>query len=66
MNVDFNNGTLLARALQSQRPDVELRQQAVPGQTHDLYQTYEQLVEIYTRGSDFLLEHLGHRVDGSR
>ena len=52
--------------VQSQRPDVELRQQAVPGQTHDLYQTYEQLVEIYTRGSDFLLEHLGHRVDGSR
>ena len=26
--------------------------------THDLYQTFEQLVEIYTDGSDFLLEHL--------
>ncbi len=66
MNVDFNDGTLLARAIQKQRPDVEFRQQAVPGQTHDLYQTYEQLVEIYTRGSDFLLDHLGHGDGGDR
>jgi len=66
MNVDFNDGTLLARAIQKQRPDVEFRQQAVPGQTHDLYQTFEQLVEIYTRGSDFLLDHLGHGDGGDR
>ncbi len=59
MNVDFNDGTTLARAMQARRPNVELRQEAVPGQTHDLYQTFEQLVEIYTRGSDFLLRHLG-------
>ncbi len=59
MNVDFNDGTVLARAMQRKRPEVELRQEAVPGQTHDLYQTYEQLVEIYTKGSDFLLQHLG-------
>lgn len=58
MNVDFNDGTALARALQRERPGVELRQEAVPDQTHDLYQTFEQLVEIYTRGSDFLLRHL--------
>ena len=61
MNVDFNDGTVLARAMQKQRPGVEFREEAVPGQTHDLYQTYEQLVEIYTRGSDFLLSHLGAR-----
>jgi dipeptidyl aminopeptidase/acylaminoacyl peptidase len=61
MNVDFNDGIVLARAMQKKRPGVEFRQEAVPGQTHDLYQTYEQLVEIYTRGSDFLLSHLGAR-----
>ena len=61
MNVDFNNGTTLARALQRLRPGVALRQEAMPGQTHDLYQTFEQLVEIYGRGSDFLLEHLAPR-----
>lgn len=58
MNVDFNDGTVLARAMQKQRPGVEFRQEVVPDQTHDLYQTYEKLVEIYTRGSDFLLDHL--------
>ncbi len=59
MNVDFNDGTVLARALQARRPDVEFKQRVLPGQTHDLYQTYEQLVEIYAEGSEFLLGHLG-------
>jgi dipeptidyl aminopeptidase/acylaminoacyl peptidase len=59
MNVDFDEGTVLARALQAKRPQVELRQQVLPGQTHDLYLTYEQLVEIYQEGSNFLLAHLG-------
>jgi dipeptidyl-peptidase-4 len=61
MNVDFNEGTVLARAMQTRRPSVEFRQEAVPGQTHDLYQTYRKLVEVYTEGSDFLLSHLGVR-----
>ncbi|MEQ1771708.1 MAG: prolyl oligopeptidase family serine peptidase, partial [Devosia sp.] len=61
LNVDINESIALARALQIQRPQVELKQRVVPGQTHDLYQTYEQLVEIYTEGSDFLLERLGTR-----
>lgn len=58
MNVDFNNGLALARALQTKRPAVELKQQVLPGQTHDLYLTYEQLVEIYQSGSDWLLSHM--------
>jgi hypothetical protein len=40
---------------------VEFRQQVLPGQTHDLYLTYEQLVQIYQDGSDFLLAHMGVR-----
>ncbi len=59
MNVNFNEGTIMARALQAKRPQVELRQQVLPGQTHDLYLTYEQLVQIYQDGSDFLLAHMG-------
>lgn len=59
MNVDFNDGTVLARAMQLKRPGVEFRQRVLPGQTHDLYQTFEQLVEIYDEGSEFLLNHLG-------
>lgn len=59
MNVNFNEGIVLARTIQTKRPDLEFRQQVLPGQTHDLYLTYEQLVEIYQDGSDFLLAHLG-------
>ncbi len=59
MNVNFNDGTALSHALQTRRPNVEFRQQVLPGQTHDLYLTYEQLVGIYTEGSDWLLSHLG-------
>ena len=59
MNVNFNEGIALARAIQAKRPDLEFRQQVLPGQTHDLYLTYEQLVQIYQEGSDFLLAHMG-------
>lgn len=59
MNVDFNQGTTLARTLQVKRPNVELKQQVLPGQTHDLYLTYEQLVAIYDEGSNWLLDHMG-------
>jgi dipeptidyl aminopeptidase/acylaminoacyl peptidase len=60
-NVTFSQGITLARALQLERPGVEFTQQVFPGQTHDLYLTYEQLVTVYTEGSDFLLRHLGVR-----
>lgn len=59
MNVDFNEGTKLARLLQARKPKLGFKQQALPGQTHDLYLTYEQLVKHYTDGSDWLLSHLG-------
>jgi hypothetical protein len=61
MNVKFNDGVVLARALQTRRPQVELVQHAVPGQTHEIDQTYRRLVEAYSEGSEFLLSHLGVR-----
>lgn len=64
MNVDINDGIILGRALQVRRPQVEFKQQVLPGQTHDLYLTYEQLVGIYSDGSDWLISHLtGPRRD---
>ena len=59
MNVDFNQGVVFARAMQMRRPAADFKQEVVPNQTHDLYQTYSRQVEIYTEGSDFLLSHLG-------
>jgi dipeptidyl aminopeptidase/acylaminoacyl peptidase len=58
-NVSFTEGITLARALQVKRPDVELVQRVFPGETHDLYLTFEHLVSVYMEGSQFLLRHLG-------
>ena len=61
MNVNFDDGIVLARALQLRRPRVEFVQHAVPGQTHELSLTYRRLVKVYSEGSEFLLSHLGVR-----
>jgi dipeptidyl aminopeptidase/acylaminoacyl peptidase len=58
LNVDINQGTRLARALQAQRPAVELKEEVLPGQTHEMFLTYEQVAELYSEGSDWLLDHL--------
>jgi dipeptidyl aminopeptidase/acylaminoacyl peptidase len=59
MNVDFDEGLILARALQSKRPTVEFKQRVLPDHTHGLDQTFDELVDVYSAGSNFLLSHLG-------
>jgi len=59
MNVNFDDGVVLARALQTRRPQVEFVQHAVVGQTHEMDQTYRRFVEVYSEGSESLLSHLG-------
>jgi dipeptidyl aminopeptidase/acylaminoacyl peptidase len=58
-NVTFTEGIKLARSLQLKRPNVEFVQRVFPGETHDLYLTFDHLVGIYDEGSQFLLRHLG-------
>lgn len=57
-NVDFSQGVILAQLLQSRRPDVEFEQHVFPDETHDLNLTFDDLVEAYEGGSEFLLDHL--------
>jgi dipeptidyl aminopeptidase/acylaminoacyl peptidase len=59
MNVNFDDGIVLARAMQMRRPQAQFVQHAVPGQTHELSLTYRRLVQVYSEGSEFLLSHLG-------
>jgi hypothetical protein len=53
MNVDFNNGVVLTRALQTRRPQVEFVEHAAPGQTHEMDGTYHRLVEVYSEVANF-------------
>jgi dipeptidyl aminopeptidase/acylaminoacyl peptidase len=60
-NVDFSQGVTLSRLLQSRRPGVELVERVFPDETHDMYLTFEHLVDLYEDGSRFMLERLPSR-----
>jgi dipeptidyl aminopeptidase/acylaminoacyl peptidase len=57
-NVSFSQGVNLAQALLTRRPNVEFVQRVFPNEVHDLYLTYEDLVETYDGGAGFLLDRL--------
>jgi dipeptidyl aminopeptidase/acylaminoacyl peptidase len=57
-NVNFSHGMNLVSALMTRRPQVELAQRVFPNEVHDLYLTYEDVVETYVPGAYFLLDRL--------
>lgn len=57
-NVNFQDGVNLAQALQTHHPDVEFVQRAFPNEMHEIYLTYQDLVDTYNGGAQFLLDHL--------
>ncbi|MFE4444447.1 prolyl oligopeptidase family serine peptidase [Streptomyces sp. NPDC056820] len=57
-NVDFQHGMDLAQALQTHHPDGEFVQRAYPNEMHEIYLTYQDLVDTYNSGAQFLLDHL--------
>jgi dipeptidyl aminopeptidase/acylaminoacyl peptidase len=57
-NVDFQDGMDLAQALGTHHPDAEFVQRAYPNEMHEIYLTYQDLVDTYNSGAQFLLDHL--------
>ena len=57
-NVNFSQGINLTRALLTQRPEVEYVQRVFPNEVHDLYLTYEDVVDTYVPGAYFVLDRL--------
>lgn len=57
-NVDFSQGVILARLLQTRRPDVELVQRVFPDETHDMFLTFANLTTVYEEGTRFMLDRL--------
>ena len=58
-NVSFSHGMNLTSALMTRRPHVEFEQRVFPNEVHDLYLTYEDVVETYVPGAYFVLDRLG-------
>jgi dipeptidyl aminopeptidase/acylaminoacyl peptidase len=63
-NVDFNQSIMLIRALQQKAPGVPIVEKVIPNEIHDLSLTFEDLIDVYWSGSEFLLHHLdpAHQV----
>ena len=60
-NVDFNQSILLMQALQKQPQKVDIAVKVIPNEIHDLSLTFEDLLEVYWQGSEFMLGHLAPR-----
>ena len=46
------------QALRSKTDTVEIAQKVIPNEIHDLSLTFEDLVDVYFEGSEFMLNHL--------
>ena len=56
-NVDFYQGLSLAAQLR-RRPNVEAVMRATPDEVHDLISTFENMVDVYGAGAEFLVKRL--------
>jgi dipeptidyl aminopeptidase/acylaminoacyl peptidase len=57
-NVDFNQSIALLQALRNKTDTVEIAQKVIPNEIHDMSLTFEDLVDVYFEGSEFMLNHL--------
>jgi dipeptidyl aminopeptidase/acylaminoacyl peptidase len=58
-NVDFNQTIDLVKALREKPDPVEMTVKVLPDEVHDLSLTFDDLVDVYWEGSEFLLAHIG-------
>jgi dipeptidyl aminopeptidase/acylaminoacyl peptidase len=57
-NVDFNQSIVQIQALRSQPEKVQIVEKVIPNEIHDLSLTFDDLLDVYWEGSEFMLDHL--------
>jgi dipeptidyl aminopeptidase/acylaminoacyl peptidase len=57
-NVDFSSNVNVVRAIKAQKPDLELATRVFPNEQHEMYMRFEDLVEAYDTGGQWMLSHL--------
>jgi hypothetical protein len=57
-NVDFSSNVSLVRAVKSQKPSLDLQTRVLPNEQHEMYMRFEDLVEAYDTGGQWMLTHL--------
>ncbi len=57
-NVDFSDNVSVVRAIKAQKPSLELATRVFPNEQHEMYMRFEDLVEAYDTGGQWMLTHL--------
>ena len=57
-NVDFSSNVSVVRAIKAQKPSLELATRVFPNEQHEMYMRFEDLVEAYDTGGQWMLTHL--------
>ena len=57
-NVDFSSNVSVVRAIKAQKPSLELATRVFPNEQHEMYMRFEDLVEAYDTGGQWMLKHL--------
>ena len=57
-NVDFSSNVSVVRAIKAQKPSLELATRVFPNEQHEMYMRFEDLVEAYDTGGQWMLAHL--------
>ena len=60
-DLDFNQSIVLVQALRNQPQQIEIGIKVIPNEIHDLRLTFEDLLDVYWQGSEFMLNHLAPR-----
>jgi dipeptidyl aminopeptidase/acylaminoacyl peptidase len=57
-NVNFSSNVSVVRAIKAQKPSLELATRVFPNEQHEMYMRFEDLVEAYDTGGQWMLTHL--------
>jgi dipeptidyl aminopeptidase/acylaminoacyl peptidase len=57
-NVDFSSNVSVVAAIKAQKPSLELATRVFPNEQHEMYMRFEDLVEAYDTGGQWVLNHL--------
>ena len=57
-NVDFSDNVSVVRAIKAQKPSLDVQTRVFPNEQHEMYMRFEDLVEAYDTGGQWMLKHI--------
>ncbi|GAA5185417.1 hypothetical protein GCM10023322_29420 [Rugosimonospora acidiphila] len=57
-NVDFSDNVSVVDAIEAQKPQLEFATKVMPNEQHEMYMRFQDLVDVYDTGGQWMLTHL--------